>query len=154
MRAQNSSGCSCASRRRLSNSAIDLRCASCENCAGGGNTRSSWDSDSILVLTGDIDSGDDSSGKVCGAIDYTSVYVCRSVYHKGARPTMRASLSLVKRDMRGIIQPALEGAAEGSHGQALGNPRCFFLSGIAPRLDPVNKLTFPKRAQRTCRWRC
>src|SRR6185369_9360876 len=53
MRAQKTSGLSCASARRLSTSASDLMCARAENSRGGGNTRSSCRTDSMFVVTVD-----------------------------------------------------------------------------------------------------
>src|SRR5947209_12152182 len=53
-RPQNSSGESCASRLRASNSSIDLTSARSENSAGGGKTRSSCRTDSMLVGTEDM----------------------------------------------------------------------------------------------------
>src|SRR5215207_2567564 len=54
IRAQKASGASDASRRSASNSSRDFTCARAVNSGGGGNTRSSWSTDSMLVVAEDI----------------------------------------------------------------------------------------------------
>src|ERR1044071_2438783 len=54
IRAQNDSGSAAASARSCSSSAIDLMCACCEKLSGGGKSRSSWSTDSMLVETVDM----------------------------------------------------------------------------------------------------
>src|SRR5215216_6739976 len=54
MRAQKDSGSASASARSLSSSSIDLICARCEKPSGGGKSRSSWSTDSMLVGTVDM----------------------------------------------------------------------------------------------------
>src|ERR1044072_2956199 len=54
MRAQKASDASDASRLSASNSSRDLTCACAANSGGGGKTRSSWSTDSMLVVAEDI----------------------------------------------------------------------------------------------------
>src|ERR1051325_6116799 len=54
MRAQKASGASDASRLSASNSSSDLTCARAANSGGGGKTRSSCKTDSMLVVAEDI----------------------------------------------------------------------------------------------------
>src|ERR1051325_1771756 len=54
MRAQNCSGDSLASRLSASRSSSDLTCARSANAGGGGKTRSSCRTDSMLVVAEDI----------------------------------------------------------------------------------------------------
>src|SRR6185369_7632479 len=55
MRAQNASGFDVASARRFSSSSSDLICACFENDSGGGKTRSSMSTESMLLVTVDTE---------------------------------------------------------------------------------------------------